>query len=109
MLNNTNGNRKKIVAIAVLLCFVTVILLSASDMSMLFRTNHDYCHEHNHGYDGAENCVICAHLQKIKTLLKSLDNTVGDVLFMFIFIVALFPVPLLIMKTPVEQRIRMNH
>jgi uncharacterized PurR-regulated membrane protein YhhQ (DUF165 family) len=103
---NIHGRQavKRAVALALLLCFVFVVLLSGA-----FVASHA---EHEHNRDGFDNsCTVCALLQSTLNLLKSIAVFIICALLMpvilFTAISRLFII-LYYYRSPVKLNIRIN-
>ena len=99
-------NKKKIVALAFLICFITVFLLS--EAYILTNANH----EHNHsGIDG--NCAICVQIQNIENILKKIILFANNILLGLIGLIAiiiLYAILFVIeLYTLVNMKIQMNN
>jgi len=64
---------KRIAALAFLMCFVMVSLLS--EVFFLTHTSHE------HDHLGGGSCVVCAHIQSAESLLRRFIAVSGGVLF----------------------------
>lgn len=105
-LNNKQFN-KRFIALAFLLCFIVVSILSEA----FILTHAGHAHDSN-GIGGG--CATCAQIQSVENLLKQLGTAVVSAasafagMFAFILIIR-FTSSNITLLTPVTLKIRMNN
>jgi len=109
-------NDKRLVALAFLLCFLMVALLSQAYIltnARHWHTHHGHAHtEHSH-YSANEQCVVCAQIHSIEHLLKQFGAAVvclpTGLLGLFAAIALLCGVSAFRFLSPVNQKTRLNN
>ena len=71
---NKTSTKTRIIALAFLVCFLIVSVLS----SAFIFTHAEHAHDHN-GVDGS--CATCAQLQSAENILKQLCTALAGALF----------------------------
>ena len=103
---NNKSTKKRIIALAFLVCFLAAVILSTA----FILTHADHEHDHN-GAKGS--CTICAQIQSAENLIKQFSTAFLGVLFaiagLYTFVRTLKVISVYVsLSNPITQKIRIN-